>query len=44
MPLQVTTGGIIVVPAMPVEGTAAQASVCIAELELLCLELDEPPR
>jgi hypothetical protein len=43
IPLQVTTGGIIAMPSIPVEGTAAQASVYVAKLELLTalkLELD----
>jgi len=35
VPLQVTVGGVIVVLAMPVEGTAAQASVYVTGLELL---------
>jgi hypothetical protein len=46
VPLQVTTGGIIVVFTMPVEGTAVQARVYVATLELLrdtTTELDETP-
>jgi len=40
IPLQVTIGGVIVAPTMPVEGTAAQVSVYAAEPEPL---LELPP-
>jgi len=41
MSLQVTVGGLIVVPAMPIEGTSVQVSVYVIILELLLDVTDE---